>query len=468
MVITLLNWSLFIFFILLYLLVYIGFWGILIDNTNKENKGNGLSIFISGMVAAFMFIPAKEVLNPNAAVILWKSLAALTGISSLIVMIFSDKIKQRMRYYVWGVFFTILISIVPFVIRISISKSDATAVDFNNQYFISPFVFTSAIVVVLSIIVLIIVVVSTTKTKRRILEQNQLLSYYLNEYNHNTISFRKPYENMLKEEFFSWFNQFEKRLSSVIRVSDNKEKAKPIKKTTKAVDSGDLNNKIDEIQKALMVLGDEMRHNQINNFDIIRDLNHFFATPFATIEANVEILNKETGVNRTNLDKISNAVQLCKCIIETYRESLSFINSHNNVTNSLKSTVEMAFYTYSERNNKKLTPLNVINIPEQFNSHINHYIVSLILPLLENAIQAAPNNTEIQIVFDNANNSIYISNLCEKTPTLNDLKTPGFSSKENHKGTGIIIVKNLLSIKDRGSLETTVEDNKVTQTIKLN
>ena len=468
MVITLLNWSLFIFFILLYLLAYIGFWSMLADNTNKENKGYGLLIFSSGLIAAFMFISAKEVISPNAAVALWKSLAALTGISSLIVMVFSDKIKQRIRYYVWGAFFTILISIVPFVIRISISKSEVTSVDFNNQYVINPFVFISAIVVALLTIALIIVVVSTTKTKRRILEQNQLLSYYLNEYNHNTISFRKPYENMLKEELFSWFSQFEKRISSVMHVSDNKEKAKLINKTTKAVDSGDLNNKIDEIQKALMVLGDEMRHNQINNFDIIRDLNHFFATPFATIEANVEILNKETGVSRTNLDKISNAVQLCKCIIETYRESLSFINSHNNVTNSLKSTVEMAFYTYSERNNKKLAPLNVNHIPEQFNSHINHYIVSLILPLLENAIQAAPNNTEIQIVFDDANNSIYISNSCEKTPTLNDLKTPGFSSKENHKGTGIIIVKNLLSIKDRGSLETTVEDNKVTQTIKLN
>ena len=52
--------------------------------------------------------------------------------------------------------------------------------------------------------------------------------------------------------------------------------------------------------------------------------------------------------------------------------------------------------------------------------------------------------------------------------SLKDLKTQGYSSKENHQGTGIMIVQSLLSLKNRGILESDIENDKVIQTIKLN
>ena len=464
MVITLLNWSLFIFFILLYLLAYIGFWSMLADNTNKENKGYGLLIFSSGLIAAFMFISAKEVINPNAAVVLWKSLNALTGVSSLIVLIFSDKIKQRIRYYVWGAFFTILISIVPFVIRISVSRSDVTTVGFNNQYFINPIVFTIAIVLTLLIIALIIVIISTTKTRKIAYE----LLYSIDEYNNRSTSFRKPYEKMYKEDLLSLILLLENKISDLIKINGDNKMNDILQVPKQSSELQNIYQKVDSIQKMLFIMNSNIYNKQIEDLNLVRDLNHFFATPFATIEANVELLSKMKGIDTSYLEKISNSIQLCRCIIETYRECLSFSNNNESVASSLKSTFGTAFEAYTERNNKSLIPLNTGSIPKQFKSYNNHYIISIILPLLENAIQAAPDNTEIIITFDDTNNTISISNSCENTPDIINIQTPGYSSKNNHKGTGIIIVRNLLSIKDRGVLETTIENNKVIQTIKLN
>lgn len=470
MEITLLNWSLFVFFASLYLLAYIVFWGLTAEVTNKENKGIGLLIFFCGLIAAFMFIPAKEIMNKHAAVILWKVLASITGASSILVALFNDKVKNHMHSYIWGVVFTVLISIVPFVIRITITKPTNTSLDFNNQYSINPLVFISTIILLFSLIALIVTIISTNKTRKRINEQNGLLSYYLNEHNHNLSSFKKPYETMYKEDLFSLIIRLEKKISDLIKTNGNKTTIITSQATKETTELHSVHQKVDEIQNMLILLGSKTYNKQIADFDLIRDLNHFFATPFATIEANVEILNKTKGIDNSNLEKINNSIQLCKCIIETYRDCLTFSNHSSNIISSLKDTFETAYNTYAERNHKTLLPLDTDNIPEKFKSQNNHYIVTLILPLLENAIQAAPNDTEIKINFNESLDTICISNSCETMPNLEDLNTPGYSSKENHKGTGIIIVKNLLSIKDRGILETTTdkENNKVIQTIKLN
>lgn len=470
MEITLLNWSLFVFFALLYLLAYFGFWGLIAETTNKENKGAGLLIFFCGLVAAFMFIPAKEIMNKNAAVILWKVLASITGVSSILVVLFNDNAKRHQHSFIWGVVFAILISIIPFIIKISITKTANPTFDFNNHYSINPLVLISVILVVFSITALLVVIISTNKTRKRINEQHKMLSYYLNEYDHGLSSFRKPYETMYKEDLFSLFMRLEKRISDLVKTTGNKTTTITTQVPKETSELHNIRQKVDEIQKMLILLGGKTYNKQIADFDLIRDLNHFFATPFATIEANVEILNKTKEIDNSNLEKISNSIQLCKCIIETYRDCLTFSTHNSNIINSLKDTFETAYNTYAERNRKNLLPLNTDNIPVKFKSQNNHYIVTLILPLLENAIQAAPNNTEIKIDFDESMDSICISNLCETMPNLEDLNKPGYSSKEDHKGTGIIIVKNLLSIKDRGFLETTTDEknNKVIQTIKLN
>lgn len=466
MVINTLNWILFVFLVLLFVTLYITSWVLLNDKTNKEQKGAGLSFFFCGLLSAFIFIPAIEIFNNNAAVVLWKVLAAITLLSSILVLIFSDHI-QKQKSYKWSLLFIILATIIPFIIDLTISSDTTDVINFNNHYSLESLGLIGAIISILSTIVLIVFIVFTNKTRRKISELNHALLYYQNEYK-NFSTFQKPYEKSLREDLFILINQLENRISSLLKIKENKSKNSDTNELT-TNEIHDLNKKIDEIQKVMILLGDRLFDKKEIDFDLIRDLNHFFATPFATIEANTELLKSTKGINTTYLEKINNSIQLCKCIIETYRESLSFSNNQENVIDSLKQTIGCAYNTYAERNEKILKPLNTTNIPDRFLSHNNHYLISIILPLLENAIQAAPNNSEIEINFNNNDRTIRISNMCDALPTLINLQTQGYSSKENHRGNGLMIVKSLLSLKNRGTLTSEIDEknNKVIQTIKL-
>ena len=466
MAIKTLNWALFVFLILFYIILYIATWAFVNDKDNKENKGIGILFFFCGFIAALVFIPSSEIFNNKAAIILWKTLASITLLSYIIVIISNDQIRKQ-KSYIWGFILSAALTILPFVINISITIKNTEKITFNNHYSIDKLTIISAIFVILAIVSFIVLIVSTNKTRRTINRLSNTLSYYQNEYDHTASSFRKPYEKILREEMFLWINQLESRIANIIKAKEAKDKNSNTNELT-TNEIHNLNNKIDDIRKVLFLLGDKMYDKTTADFNLIRDLNHFFATPFATIEANIELLKNTKGINNSHLEKISNSIQLCKCIIETYRECLSFSDNHDNVISSLKQTIECAFSTYTERNNKNLKSLTTTNIPDKFLSYNNHYLISIILPLLENAIQAAPNNTEIEIVFDSKNCTIRISNLCEKVPSLKDLKTQGYSSKENHQGTGIMIVQSLLSLKNRGILESDIENDKVIQTIKLN
>lgn len=466
MVIKTLNWALFVFLVLLFITLYITSWVLLNDKTNKEKKGIGLIFFFCGLFAALMFVPATEIFSKKAAVILWKVLAAVTMLSSVLMMLFNEQV-QKLKSYKWGLIPTILISLIPYVINLSITLKTNESIVFNNQYSIESIGFFSAIIAILSTIVLIVFIVFTNKTRRKISELNHALLYYQNEYR-NISTFQKPYEKSLREDLYILINQLETRISNLLKIKEHKDRISDTN-VLATNEIHDLNKKIDEIQRVMILLGDKLYDKKTIDFDIIRDLNHFFATPFATIEANIELLKSTKGINKTHLEKINNSIQLCKCIIETYRECLSFSDNHDCIINSLKQTIESAFNTYAERNNKNLKPLDTTNIPDKFLSYNNHYIISIILPLIENAIQAAPDNTEIEVAFNINDYTICISNFCDKIPKLNDLKTQGYSSKENHRGTGIMIVQSLLSLKNRGVLDTDVDEikNKVIQTIKL-
>lgn len=465
MVTIILNWVLFIFLALVIIILYVSFWVLAADK--NKTPGVGFLIFMCMALTSLLFIPAQYIFKGHAPVLIWKILSIIMVVSSIMVLFFEKNVNVRRKAYLWGVFFTLITAILPFVIDISVTKHELPSIDFNNNYSIELSTFVGAILVSFIGIILMFFL-SLNKIKRVQRSQNQLLMRIIDKDVPLDSTFRKPYERILKEELLSIVGILDRRITDVLKSNEKKNVVKSDSTSSGIKEIQRIQDSISDMQKVLTLMYGQLSSKQINDLDIIRDLNHFFATPFATIEANTELLKSTKGIDKTHLEKINNSIELCKCIIETYRECLSYSNNQNNIINSLKQTIEAAFRAYAERNNKKNLQLSNTDIPDKFLNHNNHYIVSVVLPLLENSIQAAPDYTQIEIVFDEKKHTICISNFCENIPTIKDLKTPRYSSKENHKGTGILIVNNLLSMKNRGVLNTTIENDKVIQTIKLN
>lgn len=391
----------------------------IIRDNNRINNRIGYNALFCGLIAVFLYLPAKHIIGLNAAVPLSSITNLIPCLTVLILVIF-----KRNNFLLLWITLNMLMS-VPFDLFLFYQLKGDNKIDFFNQ---------DSLVMFLVIFFLILSLIFYLLTQVNADEQKRLFIDHIGDYEHGSLSkFRNPYEKFVMEEISSSINNLDKKISVIANNNGN----------------------------------DQLNYHQTDDFDIIKVLEHFFSTPFATIEASVELLKESVKDGSSQLEVIRNSVNLCRGVMATYRNSLSYVGEPEKVIKSLKLALSIAFSSFSKEIGKSFLPLNTDTIPEQLMAYPNHYIISIILPLLENAIQAAPSNTEIEIVFDTKNGTICIKNLCEKVPDLTDLNTYGYSSKEDHKGMGIMIVRNLLSIKSRGQLVTAIENNRVCQTIIL-
>ena len=185
-----------------------------------------------------------------------------------------------------------------------------------------------------------------------------------------------------------------------------------------------------------------------SNILLIKEITHFIATPLASIESNCNLLmdtfNSNSKKNEQNLiwvRRILTAVSMCKGILETYREI--YLSTKSDDTCGLKELVNSTFDLYKERDKKKLK-LNT-NIKDSYMSCSNYYMMSLIMPLLSNAVTASEDSSTIEII--ESNGIIRISNTYINDVDIALFEKDGYSSKPNHYGLGFTTVhENLLTI----------------------
>lgn len=199
-----------------------------------------------------------------------------------------------------------------------------------------------------------------------------------------------------------------------------------------------------------------------SNILLIKEITHFIATPLASIESNSNLLmdtfNSNSKKNEQNLiwvRRILTAVSMCKGILETYREI--YLSTKSDDTCGLKELVNSTFDLYKERDKKKLK-LNT-NIKDSYMSCSNYYMMSLIMPLLSNAVTASEDSSTIEII--ESNGIIRISNTYINDVDIALFEKDGYSSKPNHYGLGLYTVRHLLASRKLGKMKCQKENNRI-------
>lgn len=184
-------------------------------------------------------------------------------------------------------------------------------------------------------------------------------------------SFRSPYEKMLLEELTSVTNDFRRTLhktsldlrtltdvSSIVRQGNNKQydDVRPL--------FYEIKGEIEELKDAFATFSSYKDSKfdiaGFNNLDIIRELNHFLATPFSSIVTNGELLRKQI-LQKKNItsatlyiDRIISSVHLCQCVIKAYREitqvSNSFVDSSQTIKQGLSAAFDLFQLEYAKPN----------------------------------------------------------------------------------------------------------------------
>jgi len=220
----------------------------------------------------------------------------------------------------------------------------------------------------------------------------------------------------------------------------------------------------------------EIISNISSNEILIREMSHFLNTPLSQIEAALLAIKTTTGLNNENnndlikdIDAVKSSVNICKSFLAAYRELILVAKSSKTwAPESIKDSLTSASNLFIRKSKKDLKI--DLNLPDTINGYSNNYIVSLLLPLIENATESSPDNSEILIKGHKENNfyNISVSNV---NGNINDIKDDiyqdGFTTKPNHEGMGLSIVKHLLSSNNRASISHKVKGSVISFLIKL-
>lgn len=226
-------------------------------------------------------------------------------------------------------------------------------------------------------------------------------------------------------------------------------------------------------QVDLSALNDKSLTNEAEqNIKLLREISHSLGTPFSQIEATVLTIKAEyTEISAELLEKINaiqNSLNISKSILAAYRELLSIVSSTTVWDpKALGEAMHSAAMVCMTNSNKNLT--FEIQLPEKIEGYSNNYILCLVLPILENAVESSRPNTEISMKGRKESNRylIEVSNVSINPPVSNDIYTRGFTTKENHEGTGLSIVRHLLSAHRTAAIEHHVDSDLVTFKINL-
>ena len=276
-------------------------------------------------------------------------------------------------------------------------------------------------------------------------------------------TFAEPYAQFIKED-----------IKTEIMVLFHELREEMVYGNVSRKNSHTKTNKQDLIYKEVLALKKQLSSNKqelpFTFSDLIGNIKHSLTTPLSQIQTNCELLksNNKDADTREVIERIDNASKVCLSIIHSYVEASYNISLPAFM--ELDKSIQSYFYMLLGENQSNIK-LEFNNFPSQFEGFSSNYIFAMIVPLLQNAVTASPQDETIVIGCENTSKIYKISvvNTCKQLPpTEKDLQTQGYSSKKNHRGVGLSTVRNLLDLAKSGIMNFDISGNTVTVSIHLN
>lgn len=219
----------------------------------------------------------------------------------------------------------------------------------------------------------------------------------------------------------------------------------------------------------IVVQGDYVSNGPIiESREILSDIKHSMATPLSQILTNCELIKGSQDNNEKEyVERIEDITKLCLVIISSYVEQARISKGYNDmdIRQGLK-TMDL----YKNEYHKENVEIKYEGLPNKIEGYTNNQILTLLQPLVQNAIYASPVNGVVKLFFEQSNDRYTIkivNQVAGVMPTLKDLNTMGYSSKAGHSGIGIQTVRNQLRMLGEDELTFELDKNTVTAVINL-
>lgn len=285
--------------------------------------------------------------------------------------------------------------------------------------------------------------------------------------NVNIQSFNEPYQKYLLADIKSSIEQVRRDVIDEVRGSNLDSGLGPV-----FTPEYDLSRLVREIKGLKKIIRKEIRRQEdFSVGDFVSDLKHSLMTPLSQILSNCELLEDEllSEKAKQDLERIEKNVKVCQSIINSYKEVVAVAKTKTfiGLREAFDACLESAGKEYRK---EKVTIIYGKGFADDIEGYSNNLLIGLVAPLINNAVAASPSEASIEINIEQDEEMFHllITNLCEnEVPSLMQLNTTGYSSKENHQGVGLSTVRNLIRLMKSAELKFEINGNKVTVIINL-
>jgi signal transduction histidine kinase len=211
--------------------------------------------------------------------------------------------------------------------------------------------------------------------------------------------------------------------------------------------------------------------------DLMREISHSLNTPLSQISvAAGSAISKLTDEDRaapngalSNVQQIAVSASLCLAFLQAFRELTRVAEEADEwPASSLADATRAAADVYGDAHHR--TVAVEVALPDHVAGYSDSYVTALILPLLENAIEAAPDDGLIAVRHSliDGTHVISVSNAVSNDAVNDDrIYEPGYTTKAGHDGLGLSIVRRLIGRLNGASLDHSLESGRVTFRLAL-
>jgi K+-sensing histidine kinase KdpD len=207
---------------------------------------------------------------------------------------------------------------------------------------------------------------------------------------------------------------------------------------------------------------------------LIREISHALNTPLSHIEAALLTLEPQAtatedgGDIQERLRDILTSVQACKSIIAGFREVILAARSTTTWSPpSLRGAISSIALLSAGAAGRGTTV--TVDLPDSVPEFSNNYLVAVLLPLIENAAESGQSHSVISISSRRSGNTYFfdVTSKPDALPKSDEIYDDGFTTKAGHTGTGLSIVRRLISGRQGARVAHKITGKDVTFTVTL-
>ncbi|MFI0716248.1 sensor histidine kinase [Streptomyces inhibens] len=203
---------------------------------------------------------------------------------------------------------------------------------------------------------------------------------------------------------------------------------------------------------------------------LTQEIAHSLRTPLAQIEAAALSLEAQgVGTGSDSLQRIRQGVDICKCFISAYRNYGRVQGEASGWSpESVAKMLQSAIYFYV-KSTSKAPEIEFGEIPDEVAGYSNDFIIAALLPLVENAVEAVPNDGKMALSFSNDGEfaNFVLVNEYEGEGVGEGIFERGYTTKEDHQGVGLSVSKGLVEEHAGGAIGLEVVDGRIAFTVSL-